>query len=191
MSSEVLVTLEVEITSEEPQLVKSYGVEKIYEVETRCRTTKTKYGVVFLDFSNVLGWVPKFGESYLVSGKLRSVCSDNNKVVKVFLFVSSVQDSKGDYRNEVKIDCLELYEDATPRKSFNDDSVDITNFRVVAESSGGKAYIIPCCTWNNLAKLSKNLKKGQKISGSGCIQSRTSKIGRVYTEVVLSYLDII
>ena len=77
-------------------------------------------------------------------------------------------------KNEVNLYNILLYSTPKLRKSYNDDSVDITSFVVKYERSNDKSSYLYCVAWYSLARLIAKMPKGTRITGKGNLQSRYS-----------------
>ena len=73
------------VVKTEPIVIKQYGVETIYAVDVEFQSTKTKKGLINLNYPNSLDLEIHVGDVLSVTGELRSIKS-HNKCFKSFIF---------------------------------------------------------------------------------------------------------
>lgn len=189
------VIVDAEVISE-PVLQATYGVEHIYEVIVRSKRISGAYDEFYVSYSNGLGVELHKGDFIFVTGDLRSIrvkLEDSGSITKVFVKASSIEvlDSEPeDYRNEVTLDGGELAKDVLLRKSFKDDSIDISTMVVKLSRGYSKSSYIPCSAWNNNARLVADLKRGSKVNIIGRIQSHRTSNDRLMFEVSISFVSV-
>lgn len=193
----------------EPKVVKTYGIEIIYAVDIEFQSTKTKKGVININYSNSLGLDLKKDEMIHIKGDLRSMRIDDEELivklektdaeghfirpVKVYVLVRELE--KLDtvpkkFTNSINFENLLLITKPTMRKSYSDNTVDITSFKVRSERKENKYSVLFCTAWNSLARLVKELPVNTRVSGQGNLQSRYSH-GWLYNEICVSSLDVV
>ena len=169
----------------EPIVIKQYGVETIYAVDVEFQSTKTKRGTINLNYPNSLDLDIHEGDILSVRGELRSIKIENtgNNVdeypyySKLYVLARQIEKLDAEpknMKNEVTLYNILLYSTPKLRKSYNDDSVDITSFVVKYERSNDKSSYLYCVAWYSLARLIAKMPKGTRITGTGNLQSRYS-----------------
>lgn len=193
----------------EPIEVKTYGIEVIYAVDIEFQSTKTKKGVININYSNSLGLELKPGDMVKVKGDLRSIRVENDaelisklekvdgeeptvKPRKVYVLVRELEKLDKlptDMTNVINFEQLLVTSKPVTRKSYTDATMDITSFKVRSERNKDKSSVLFCTAWNSLARLTSELDTGVRINGQGNLQSRYSH-GWLYNEICISSLSI-
>ena len=194
----------------EPKVVKSYGIEVIYAVDIEFQSTKTKKGVININYSNSLGLDLKKDDVIHIKGDLRSIRIDNDEELiaklektdedgqfikprKVYVLVRELEKLDTvpkEFLNIINFENLLVTTKPTMRKSYSDSTVDITSFKVRSERNKEKSSVLFCTAWNSLARLVKELEINTRVSGQGNLQSRYSH-GWLYNEICISRLDVV
>lgn len=193
--SENLVNLDCKVETEPTQQA-SYGLDKIYEFVGSCKRESGKVDKFKIQFSSgTFSDELKVGDFIHISGELRTIKvfskEDNKKFTRVYIHATSLKiiSEPKVYVNSIVIKGYPLAKDATPRKAYSDDSIDVTELVIQVPRSRNKISYIPCTTWNNLARLSANLEKGDIISINGRLQSHIIANGSILVEVSVAYIE--
>lgn len=190
-----------------PKEVKTYGIEVIYAVDVEFQSTKTKKGVININYSNSLGLELKPGDNLRIKGDLRSIRVDSSelgvevkedstepviKPRKVYLLIREIEkldELPEDMLNVINFENLLVTSKPVTRKSYTDDTMDITSFKVRSERNKDKSSVLFCTAWNSLARLTADMEVGVRITGQGNLQSRYSH-DWLYNEICISSLSI-
>ena len=190
-----------------PKEVKTYGIEVIYAVDVEFQSTKTKKGVININYSNSLGLELKPGDNLRIKGDLRSIRVDSSelgvevkenstepviKQRKVYLLIREIEKLDKlpeDMLNVINFENLLVTSKPVTRKSYTDDTMDITSFKVRSERNKDKSSVLFCTAWNSLARLTADMEVGVRITGQGNLQSRYSH-DWLYNEICISSLSI-
>ena len=190
-----------------PKEVKTYGIEVIYAVDVEFQSTKTKKGVININYSNSLGLELKPGDNLRIKGDLRSIRVDSAelgievkedstepviKPRKVYLLIREIEKLDKlpeDMLNVINFENLLVTSKPVTRKSYTDDTMDITSFKVRSERNKDKSSVLFCTAWNSLARLTADMEVGVRITGQGNLQSRYSH-DWLYNEICISSLSI-
>ena len=190
-----------------PKEVKTYGIEVIYAVDVEFQSTKTKKGVININYSNSLGLELKPGDNLRIKGDLRSIRVDSSelgvevkedstepviKPRKVYLLIREIEKLDKlpeDMLNVINFENLLVTSKPVTRKSYTDDTMDITSFKVRSERNKDKSSVLFCTAWNSLARLTADMEVGVRITGQGNLQSRYSH-DWLYNEICISSLSI-
>lgn len=190
-----------------PKEVKTYGIEVIYAVDVEFQSTKTKKGVININYSNSLGLELKPGDNLRIKGDLRSIRVDSAelgievkedstepviKPRKVYLLIREIEKLDKlpeDMLNVINFENLLVTSKPVTRKSYTDDTMDITSFKVRSERNKDKSSVLFCTAWNSLARLTADMAVGVRITGQGNLQSRYSH-DWLYNEICISSLSI-
>ncbi len=178
------VTLDC-IVMDEPIVIKQYGVEKIYAVDVEFQSTKTKKGVINLNYPNSLDLDLHKGDVLSVSGELRSIKIENKgdnveefpyyrKIYVLARQIKILDVVPVKMQNLVKFYNILLYSTPKLRQSYDDDKKDIASFVVKYERSNDKSSYLYCVAWFSLARLIAKMTKGTRLTGEGNLQSRYS-----------------
>ena len=172
------------VVKTEPVVIKQYGIESIYAVDVEFQSTKTKKGIINLNYPNSLGLDLHVGDILSVSGELRSIKIDNidntdkypyyRKIYILARHIDVLESVPETMSNEVNLYNILIYSAPKQRKSYNDDTVDITSFVVKYERSNDKSSYLYCQAWYSLARLVAKMTPGTRITGTGNLQSRYS-----------------
>ena len=184
------------VVKTEPVVIKQYGVETIYAVDVEFQSTKTKKGLINLNYPNSLDLEIHPGDILSVSGELRSIKIENTgnnvedfpyyrKIYVLARKIVKLDEAPKPMKNEINFYNILLYSTPKQRKSYNDDTVDITSFVVKYERSNDKSSYLYCVAWYSLARLIAKMKKGTRITGQGNLQSRYSH-DCLFNEVCIS-----
>ena len=184
------------VVKTEPVVIKQYGVETIYAVDVEFQSTKTKKGLINLNFPNSLDLEIHTGDVLSVSGELRSIKIENTgnnvedfpyyrKIYVLARHIDKLEEIPKNMKNEVNLYNILLYSTPKLRKSYNDNSIDITSFVVKYERSNDKSSYLYCVAWYSLARLIAKMTKGTRITGTGNLQSRYSH-DCLFNEVCIS-----
>ena len=164
--SKNLVQLDCKVETE-PTLQASYGLDKIYEFIGVYKRESGKSDKFKIQFSSGIGVEElKAGSFIHIEGELRTIKIysevDNKKYTRVYIQATSITEIEEPekYVNKIEIKGYPLAKDVVTRKSYSDENIDITELVIKIPRSKNKISYVPCTTWNNLARLSKNLKKG-------------------------------
>ena len=187
------------VVKTEPVVIKQYGIEAIYAVDVEFQSTKTKKGVINLNFPNSLGLDIKVGDVISVVGELRSIKIENTgtnveeypfyrKIYVLARQITVLDEVPSVMKNEVNLYNIMIYNTPKPRKSYNDDSIDITSFVVKYERSNDKSSYLYCVAWYSLARLIAAMTKGTRITGQGNLQSRYSH-DCLFNEICISSIS--
>ena len=111
---------------------------------------------------------------------------------KVYVLVRELEKLTGmpkELNNIINFENLLVTSKPVTRKSYTDDTMDITSFKVRSERNKDKSSVLFCTAWNSLARLTTELEIGNRINGQGNLQSRYSH-GWLYNEICISSLSI-
>lgn len=190
-----IVTLDCKVVSN-PEVQITYGMETIYECEVSCMRNSGKEDIFKVQFSKSSNLIEfKEGDFITIVGELRTtkvyVKEDTRKYLRVYIHVKEAEfiEEPAKYRNSFILSGYSLSRDAILRKSYDDETVDITDLIVEVPRGTNKVSYIPCTAWNNFARLSADLKRGDVIEVEGRLQSHKSTKGHILVEVSVSSLS--
>ena len=181
----------------EPVVIKDFGLEKILEVKGEFVRTSGKKDIFIINYSDGLSNQPEIGNYYNINGSLRNIMilGEDSKYSysKVYILAKNFSILDGEpeiYTNEIKLFNVELFYKSVVRKSFKDESIDITDIKVKVQRNIEKYNIFKCTCWNNNARLISSVDKGSLIDIIGRLQSKFVNEDGIRTEISVSSISI-
>lgn len=193
MESKCTVVLDA-VIMEEPKLLNSFGIEKIYETYVEFQSTKTKKGYIYINYSSALGIGLKKGDIICLKGDLRSRQDSDDKSFSksyIYMYMAEFLDELPEkLKNEVEFENLRLNRGAKLRGSYSDESIPVASISLEYLSRSGRKSFVHASAWNLRAHAVAQLNKGDIVSGSGNLQCRVRKVdGKFSTEISLFNID--
>ncbi|MBQ2608863.1 MAG: single-stranded DNA-binding protein [Butyrivibrio sp.] len=167
----------------EPTVLTEYGIEKIYEAQIEYKRTSDKTDRFIINYSSGLDLDIKKDMLLLIDGTVRTTKFEQITKIYVKIDNAKVLDEEPEiYTNEVVIKGV-LAKAPRIRKSYKDETTDITDLTVKVERNQTKASYLPVVAWNNNARLASQIAEGEEINIRGRLQSHTTKNGYLMTEI--------
>ena len=191
--------LEIDIKIiDESNVIKDFGMEKILETKGEYLRTSGKKDVFIINYSDGTSNKPELNKFYHIVGELRNVIikeeDNSNSYSKVYILAKEFTELESEpsiYANEIIFDNVELLNKPDVRKSFKDETTDITDIKIRIQRNVEKFDIVKCTCWNNNARLIKNYDKGSLLNIIGRLQSRVLRNGGIHTEVSVNSISIV
>lgn len=190
-----VVKMDCKVKSE-PTVQSVFGLDEIYELIVLYKRDSGKIDEFKLQYSSGLGIGKlKEGDFLHIEGELRGTkiydSETNRKYTRLYIHCSSIEhiEEPEHYHNSIDLLGYTLARDAIARKSKTDENIDITELTLRVPRGVTKVSYIPCTAWNNLARLSGELKQDDKIDIKGRLQSHTIPNGSILVEVSISYIS--
>ena len=191
--------LEIDIKIiDESNVIKDFGMEKILETKGEYLRTSGKKDVFIINYSDGTSNKPELNKFYHIVGELRNVIikeeDNSNSYSKVYILAKEFTELESEpsiYANEITFDNVELLNKPDVRKSFKDETTDITDIKIRIQRNVEKFDIVKCTCWNNNARLIKNYDKGSLLNIIGRLQSRVLRNGGIHTEVSVNSISIV
>ena len=188
-----------------PEVIKSYGIEKIYEVIVEYQCSKTRTCTIAVNYSNATCEELHIDDVIRISGNLRSIriteeSKDTSskktfKAMKIYIFMTSYElldEMPKEPENLVEFYGAVVANEPKLRKSYKDNDVNVTNFTLNISRGSGRVSYISCAAWNSLAVLVSKIKKDTVVNCTGNIQSRVNdRLDRIFVEISISSLEVV
>lgn len=188
-----------------PVVIKSYGIEKIYEVLVEYQCSKTRTCTIAVNYSNATCEELHIDDVVKIQGNIRSIRiteenkdSDSKKTfkaMKIYIFMTSYElldEMPKEPENFVEFNLAKIANEPKLRKSYKDDDVNVTNFTLNISRGSGRVSYISCAAWNSLAVLVSKLPKDTVVNCTGNIQSRMNeRLDRLFVEISISNLEVV
>lgn len=189
------VILDVKVVGE-PREVKSYGVEKIYEVDLEYKYSDTKTNTIQVHYpSGVVTNELKKGDFITVEGELRSLrhtVDDGKEVTKIYILAKKItllESEPEQYRNHVRLTGKLTREPVFGTTSGDNTSV-FSSFSLRVDRKYNKFSILPCVVWGNKVNLMRDFEKGSELEICGFVTSHFTSNDYLIVNVSVSFIDV-
>lgn len=194
--SDVKASVDGKIVSS-PELIKRFGGERIFEVKIECKRTSGVVDTFKLNYSSNLGVVLKKNMFIHIEGDIRTVNStkESDLVVGCIIFAKSVKildDEPELYCNEVFIDNAKIHEFISIRKSYNDDTIDVADYKISVHRGHGRYSYFKASSFDGDAIFIGNVHKSIKsltIKCRLCGSKSRDKSDRCFFYLAVYHLD--